>query len=124
MIGFLVSAERRRQLVVDASKSRAEQGSLAAGVGLVIFYNLVGVLDIVSTSLAIGLGLAEEANPVLKAIMDHAGPGWIWAKILLQSVVSAMVIWFPHRFVLTVFGAATVMNAWVVYNNFVIIAAG
>lgn len=120
-LGLVFSSRRRRQLVVDASQSRADRASLAYAVGLVIFYNLVGVLDIVSTSLALGLGIAEEANPVIATMMEHTGDGWIWGKIFLQSVLSGMVLWFPHRFVLGLFTLATLSNAWVVYNNFSIV---
>ena len=124
MVGFLFSSKRRRQLVEDASRSRADQASFAYAIGLVIFYNLVGVLDIVSTSLAISLGLGEEANPVMAAIMDRTGYGWIWGKIFLQSVLTGMVIWFPHRFVLGMFTIAVLSNAWIVYQNFLIVFGG
>ena len=124
MVWLIFSPQRRRKLVEDASRSREDYGLRAAAIGVVIFYNLVGVLDIVSTSLAIGLGVAEEANPVLRSLMDNVGHGWIAAKLLLQSVVSAMVLWFPHRFVLTLFAVAVAANALIVINNFSIIANG
>ena len=94
----------------------------AASIAVVILYNVVGVLDIVSTTAALSAGVGEEANPILRAVMDQAGHGWIAAKLILQLVVSAMVLWFPHRFVLALFTVAVLANAFIVANNFAIAA--
>lgn len=52
--------------------------------------------------------------------MEHAGSGWMLAKLALQGVISFMVLWFPHWIVIGFFTIATLGNAMVVYNNFLI----
>lgn len=118
MVLSLASSKRRRQLGEDARQSRASAAARAAAWTLVIIYNLVGAADIVSTVTALDLGAGVEANPVLNALMTHAGDGWIIAKLALQGLISFMVLWFPHWIVLSFFAAATAGNALVVYNNF------
>lgn len=113
----MLTRRRRRRLADQASESRESTAARRAAWGAVIVYNLVGLVDIWSTSLAIGLGVAEEANPVMRAAMDHFGPGWIAAKLFLQAVISVMVLWFPHRIVLTMFMLAVAFNAGIVWSN-------
>ncbi len=114
---------RFRRLAADAAESRLSPSARSFAIGIVVIYNLVGVLDIVSTIAAIGIGAGEEANPVVRAMMAHLGPGWIAGKLLVQALISAMVLWFPHRLVLTIFTAAVVFNGLVVLNNFRIAAS-
>ena len=83
----------------------------------VIAYNIVGFTDIFSTVTAIDVGAGVEANPFLRILMDHAGDSWVIAKMALQGVISFMVLWFPHWFVIGLFTLATVGNAWIVFNN-------
>lgn len=91
---------------------------MAIAFAVVMVYNFVGVFDIVSTIAAIELGVAEEANPLMRAIMDNYGVAWIAAKLLLQLLISAMVLWFPHRLVLIIFAFAVWTNGFIVLNNF------
>lgn len=114
---FLTKA-RRATLSAQATLSRAERANRLAAVTLVVLYNLVGALDIVSTHWSIAAGVAEEINPFMRAGMDHLGLGWIAAKLFLQGVICGMVLWFPHRFVLSFFALAIAFNGGVVYNNF------
>ncbi len=116
----LTSVERRRKLSEDAEQARASVFYRRAAWIAVIIYNLVGVADIASTVIALSSGAGVEANPVLRSLMEHAGEGWVVAKLALQGIVSIMVLWFPHRIVLGFFVIATLGNAWVVYNNFLI----
>lgn len=111
------AAAARKTLAEDAARARAGAVNRYVAIGAVIFYNLVGVLDIVSTIAAIDLGRGEEANPLMRAVMDHYGVGWIVAKLFLQGVISAMVLWFPHRIVIGLFLAAASLNAVIVLNN-------
>lgn len=105
-------------MIDDASESRSSDGRRAVAIAAVVIYNVVGVLDIMSTSTAIGAGIAEEANPVLAQMMESLGSGWIGAKLFLQAVITVMVLWFPHRLVLGMFIAAIIFNGIVVMNNF------
>ena len=82
-----------------------------------IVYNFVGVADIYSTVYAIETGAGTEANPFVRAMMEHAGDGWVLGKLALQGVISVMVLWFPHWIVIGFFSVATAGNAWVVQNN-------
>ncbi len=120
MVWSLATVARRRRLAQDAASSRASWARrLAAGVAVVV-YNVVGIADIYSTIYAIESGAGTEANPFIRAMMDHAGDGWVLGKLALQAVISAMVLWFPHWIVLGFFSVATVGNAWIVYNNLAI----
>lgn len=114
---FLTKA-RRATLAAQAATSRGERVNRITAVLLAVLYNFVGALDIVSTHWSVSSGLAEEINPIMRLSMDHLGYGWIAAKLLLQGVICGMVLWFPHRFVLTFFALAIAFNAGVVYNNF------
>lgn len=118
MVWFVFSKRRRSMLAEDAAVARAGHRNVAIAYAAVVAYNFIGLFDIISTIAAIGLGVAEEANPVMSAIMHHYGAGWIAAKMLLQLLISAMVLWFPHRIVLTIFIFAIWMNGFVVLNNF------
>lgn len=120
MVWSLGAAKRRRRLVQDAARARASRWRRRAAWIAVIVYNIVGVTDIVSTLIAIETGAGYEANPIMHLAMEHAGAGWIAAKLALQGLISFMVLWFPHWIVLSFFIVATSGNAWIVYNNFAI----
>ena len=100
-----------------SSAARRRRGNIAFAITAVVFYNFVGLFDIVSTIAAIESGVAEEANPIMRAIMDNYGSTWIVAKLALQFLISGMVLWFPHRIVLVMFLAAASLNAAIVLNN-------
>ncbi len=120
MVWSLASAKRRQKLSEDAERSRASAVARTLAWIAVIVYNIVGLTDIVSTVLAVESGAGTEANPILRAVMENIGEGWILAKLALQGVISFMVLWFPHWIVLSFFSAAILGNAWIVYNNFLI----
>jgi hypothetical protein len=109
---------RRRSLREQAAEARTERRNAVFALAAVFVYNIVGVLDIVSTIAAIELGRAQEANPLMRWVMDEHGPGWIGAKLFLQLVISGMVLWFPHRIVVSVFTLAITVNGLIVMNNF------
>ena len=113
----ILTRKRREALVQDAIDARRDTAAMAVAWGFVALYNVVGVADILSTAHAIGIGAAEEANPFMRAVMDHFGMGWAGAKLGLQFLVSFMVLWFPHRIVLALFIAAVAFNIGVVYSN-------
>lgn len=118
---FLVFSQKRREILLrEAEASRLDEALRLLSLVLVVFYNLIGVLDVISTILAIGGGRGEEANPVMQAMMSQLGPGWILGKFFLQALVSGMVLWYPHKYVLALFTPAVVGNAVVVANNFMI----
>lgn len=120
MVLTLTSSKRRQQLGEDARRSRASVWRTAIAWVLVVLYNIVGCADIVSTVIAIESGAGVEANPLLNALMVHAGEGWIIAKLGLQGLISFMVLWFPHWIVLFFFAVATTGNILIVANNFAI----
>ena len=120
MVLTLTSSKRRQQLGEDARRSRASAWRTAAAWALVVIYNMVGVTDIISTIIALESGAGVEANPLLNALMVHAGEGWILAKLGLQGLISFMVLWFPHWIVLFFFTVATAGNILIVANNFAI----
>lgn len=120
MVWSLATTSRRQRLVADAASSRASLARRVTAALAVIIYNVVGAADIYSTVYAIETGAGMEANPILRALMEHAGEGWVLGKLALQAVISVMVLWFPHWIVIAFFSAATAGNAWVVYNNLTI----
>ena len=107
-------------MIEDASRARETVGAVPVAIAAIVIYNIVGVADIYSTHHAISLGVAEEANPVMRAAMENFGFGWILAKLMLQALISFMVVWFPHRLVLGIFAVAVAFNAGVVYSNLTI----
>lgn len=104
--------------------SRANDVLRLVALCLVVFYNVVGLLDIFSTVLAIETGVAEEANPLMRYLMEEIGVGWVAVKLTLQFMISAMVLWFPHRYVLLLFAATVAGNSIIVANNFLIALTG
>ncbi len=85
---------------------------------LVVVYNLIGLADIVSTSLAINSGAGGEANPIIAAAMETFGYGWIFAKLSVQALISFMVLWYPHWIVSGFFAAAIIGNTFIIFGNF------
>ncbi len=124
MVWSLASAKGRSRLIREAARSRLKDGAFICAAGLTVVYNVVGALDIVSTNASIASGAGEEVNPVMRAAMENFGEGWIGAKLFLQAVISAMVLWYPHRIVLGIFTVGIISNAAVVVNNFRIYYTG
>ena len=91
---------------------------MAIAFAVVMAYNMIGVFDIVSTIAALELGAGEEANPLMRAVMSNYGVAWIAAKLFLQIVISGMVLWFPHRFILIIFALSVWTSGFIVINNF------
>ena len=120
MVRIMASREHRGKLIRDARQARQSLFRWRLALFAVIIYNIVGVLDIVSTIIAIETGAGYEANPLIRTAMEEWGAGWIAAKLSLQGVVTAMVLYFPHLIVLGFFITATSWNGWIVYNNFAI----
>lgn len=120
MVWSLATGTRRRRLARDAAHSRASWARRWAAAVVVIIYNFVGAADIYSTIYAIDIGAGTEANPVVRAMMEHAGDGWVLGKLALQAVISVMVLWFPHWIVIGFFSLAIIGNAFVVHSNLTI----
>lgn len=120
MVWSLATGTRRRRLARDAAHSRASWARRWVAAVVVIIYNFVGVADIYSTFYAINIGAGTEANPVVRAMMEHAGDGWVLGKLALQAIISFMVLWFPHWIVIGFFSLAIMGNAFVVHSNLTI----
>lgn len=118
MLSPIASAKRRKKLVAAAARSRESNLGMKAAIALIVIYNLVGLADIASTALALGVGTGDEANPIVAAAMSTFGYGWIFAKLAVQVLISAMVLWYPHWIVLGFFSAAIAGNAFIVASNF------
>lgn len=115
----LLSEGGRQRLSAFATKERLKPAHRITALALVFLYNMTGFADILSTQIALASGNGIEANPVIRTAMESLtwSNGWIIFKLTLQLLVSAMVIWFPHRFVMALFafvvvvtGAAAVQN--------------
>ncbi|MEL6789906.1 MAG: DUF5658 family protein [Pseudomonadota bacterium] len=118
----LFSEDRRTRLGQQAATARSRSINRQLALLVAIFYNCVGLADIWSTHLAIASGVGEEANPFIRAAMDDLSweKAWITIKLMLQFVATAMVLWFPNRWVMAiVFGVSVFMGA-VVHSNLAI----
>jgi hypothetical protein len=127
MIGAVMTAGeaylgRWARLGEAARRARAVQGNRIAALAIVVLYNAAGFADIASTAEALSLG-AQEANPVVRGFMAALADYWAAPKLASQALVTAMILWFPHRIVLGVFSVAVAATAAVVVNNYHIIAS-
>lgn len=101
-----------------AETARSHRKQFIASAIIVVLYNLLGCLDIVSTVAGLQSQMGEEANPFVRLLMDNLANGWILAKLVLQLAVSVMILWFPHRLVLWIFSFTLIIMGFVVWNNF------
>lgn len=115
----ILSAKRRRHLIKLAEIARQNGLNRILAVILVVFYNIVGFTDILSTEYAIKSGAAVEANPLMRSAMESFSwaEGWVLLKLALQFTVTAMVLWFPNRTVMGLFATVATLNALIVINN-------
>ena len=104
-----------------ARRARSVPTNRIAALVIVVLYNAAGFADVHSTVQALGLG-ASEANPLVRTAMDALASYWVAPKLASQALVTAMILWFPHRFVLAAFSAAVLMTVVVVLNNLRIVA--
>lgn len=109
--------QRWRRIAGEARKARAKRPLMIAAIVIAALYNIVGILDVISTLAGMRAAGAVEANPLIRMFMDTLDNGWVVAKLSLQLIVSAMIVWFPHRVVLGMFGAAVALTGWAVFNN-------
>lgn len=121
MLSFL-SVKRRRHLSTLAEQERKKPAHRYTALILVFFYNMAGFADILSTQYAIYSGAGYEANPVIRTAMESFTwhNGWVAFKLTLQLLVTAMVIWFPHKVVMSLFAAVVAIMGWVVVQNLII----
>ena len=109
-------ALRERNVVKWARIARADKRMFRAALLLVLIYSLITLADISSTIIALNGGSAYEVNPLMRGLMGY-GSAWIAVKLLLQGFVSFMILWFPHRLVLTIFFPVMAFNGAIVLNN-------
>ena len=126
MIGAVMTAStaylgRWGRLGEAAARARSVPANRIAALIVVVLYNAAGFADVWTTVQALGLG-AQEANPVVRTAMDALASYWVAPKLASQALVTAMVLWFPHRFVLAVFSVAVVATLVVVLSNLRVIA--
>ena len=112
--------ERWTRIGEQAARARAVPMNRLIALVIVVFYNAVGLADVASTVQAINLG-AVEVNPMMRSVMEAIHHYWIAPKLAGHLLVSAMILWFPHRFVLALFAAAALTNFAVVLNNYQIV---
>ena len=107
---------------VAAARARAVPANRVTAMLIVLLYNAAGFADVATTVQALGLG-ASEANPVVRGFMDMLAAYWVIPKLGSQMLVSAMILWFPHRFVLAIFTLAVAATCAVVWNNIQVIGS-
>lgn len=104
-----------------AARARAVPANRVTALLIVMLYNVAGFADVWTTVQALGLG-ASEANPVVRSFMDLLANYWVVPKLASQLLVSAMILWFPHRFVLAIFTLAVAATCATVWSNLGVIA--
>ena len=118
------SVEKRRGFVArwarisqHAAAARTRSVLFKVAVLIAVIYNVIGLLDIYSTIAGLNTNNAREANPLMRAAMEHISYGWIVVKLVLQMTVTVMILWFPHRLVLAIFSVSMTLNAIAVFRN-------
>ena len=109
--------ERWSRISHFAREARADRQLFLISAAVAILYNFLGAVDIVSTVAGLQAQLGEEANPVVRLMMENLNNGWILAKLSLQVLVTLMILWFPHRIVLAIFSVSMFITASAVINN-------
>ena len=105
-----------------AARARTVPANRVTALLIVTLYNVAGFADVWTTVHALGLG-ASEANPVVRGFMDLLAHYWVIPKLGSQLLVSAMILWFPHRFVLAIFTLAVAATCATVWSNLGVIAS-
>lgn len=105
-----------------AARARSVPANRLTALLIVLLYNAAGFADVATTAQAMGMG-AHEANPIVRGFMDLLAAYWVVPKLGSQLLVTAMILWFPHRFVLAVFSLAVAATCAVVWNNVQVIAS-
>ena len=100
-----------------ARLARADRRLFLVSAIFAVAYNVLGALDIVSTVAGLQGSMGVEANPFIRHLMENLANGWIPAKLVLQLIVTGMILWFPHRFVLAIFSVSMAITAAAVWNN-------
>ena len=113
-------AQRWGRIGEAARRARSVPANRLAAIVIVLLYNVAGACDVATTVHALGLG-AAEANPLVRGFMDLLHAYWVVPKLGSQLLVSAMILFFPHRLVLAVFSVAVLATWAVVFNNYAII---
>ncbi len=115
-------AQRWGRIGEAARAARAVPSNRIAALVIVLVYNAAGFADVFSTVHGLSMG-AYEANPLVRAFMEVLTHYWVLPKLGSQLLVSAMVLWFPHRVVLAIFSVAVAATAAVVFSNLAVIAS-
>ena len=115
-------AERWSKAGEAARRARAVPANRIAALLIVVLYNAIGFADVASTAHGLSQG-AVEANPIVRSFMDALAHYWIAPKLACQLLVSAMILWFPHRFVLAIFSLAVAATGAAVVNNLLVAAS-
>lgn len=110
----------RNSLNALARDARAEGRGVMWARWLAAAIIVVGALDAVSTDLALGTGLAREANPVVRFIQAQLGDLWLAPKMALHGVMAWMVTWYPNLPTLIALTAVSALAGLAAVNNFAI----
>lgn len=113
--------QRWKRIAHHARDARNDRSLFIASAIIAILYNVIGALDVMSTLAGLQMQAGTEANPFLRVLMESLDNGWVMAKLALQLIASAMILWFPHRLVLGMFSVAVLLTAITVWNNFHVI---
>lgn len=104
-----------------ARRAREVPANRIAALVIAVVYNAAGFADVHSTIQGLSLG-AVESNPVVGSFMEAFATYWVAPKLASQLLVTAMILWFPHRLVLAIFSVAVAATSLVVVNNLRVIA--
>lgn len=103
-----------------AREARQNPGAMAWARWLALAIIIVGLLDCVSTELALASGHAREANPVVRALLETVGVYWLLPKMAVHGALAGMSVWYPNRLTLAALSMVACLAGVAAANNFAI----
>lgn len=103
-----------------AREARLDQRAVAWARWLALAIIIVGLMDCVSTELALASGQAREANPVVRAMLETIGVFWLLPKMMVHGALAGMSVWYPNRVTLTALTGVACLAGLAAANNFAI----
>jgi hypothetical protein len=76
----------------------------------------LALMDVFSTNLGLANG-AFETNHLIGWLQDTFGMWWFVPKLIIHLIPVAMILWYPHRWVLMIVSPVIPYTAFIVWNN-------
>lgn len=90
----------------------------AAAAAFAVLTIVAGVLDALSTELALATGHAYEANPVVRGLQELGGLFWIVPKMAAHGLLAYVLVRYPNIWTIGLLGGLALATLAVALNNF------